>query len=302
MADSIFEADELEAEALAPDATEEQVEEAAQTPARDEHGRFAPKEPKADEDPGDDPDAPPADDGKSKTVPQGALHAERERRKSVETELAAAREQLGKIAEMRKRVAESKPPELPAQDDPAAMDYLRQRVAEIDQRQVAQDSERQQQQLDQYEVQHLTAVMAQAEAAYRQEKPDYDDAIGYVIEARARELSLYGMDPVSIQRAIADEIADIARTAVNQGKNPADIGYQIAQARGYRPAQQQQQQGGAAAQVEAIKRAQQAGKTLGGGGGSRAGTLNATSIAALSDDEFDALYATPEGRALIDNL
>lgn len=297
---SIFEADELEADALTPEATEEQVEEAAQAPARDDRGRFAPK---AEEEPGHDPDAP-EDDAKAKTVPQGALHAERERRKGVEAELATAREQLAQIAELRRKAAERQPAALPAADDPAALDHLRNRIAEIDQRQTQADTQRTQEQLDHYEVQQLASVMAQSEAAFRQETPDYDDAINYVIEARARELQLYGMDPVSIQQAISGEITEIARTAIQQGKNPADIGYQIAQARGYRPAQVQQQQGGgaAAAQVAAIAKAQQAGKTLGSGGGSSAATLNANSIAALSDDEFEALYATPEGRALIDAL
>lgn len=279
----------------------------ADTIQRDEQGRFAPKD-----------DAPPADDEppvdekpkREGTVPQGALHAEREKRKSAEADLASAREQLAAIAELRRQVAERQPAPIPAIDDPAALEHLRQRIEQQDQTLNRFTQERDTQAINDAEMVQLRDVMATSEAEFRAAKPDYDSAINHVVQARAQELSLYGFSPVEIQQAIAEEAADIARTAIAQGRNPAELGYQVALSRGYRPEQApaadltatQTTGGNAVAQIEAIARGQAASKSVGSSGGVRTQQLNAEAIASMSPDEFDALYSTPEGRKLIDNL
>jgi hypothetical protein len=306
MADSIFEEDELQADALTEDEApdEEQVEERP----RDEHGRFI----KADDDePGSVSEDASAEEEKphDKTVPQGALHAERERRKSVEAELKAAREQLEAIANMRKQVAERKPEALPAADDPAAVEHLRNRLAELDQRQTQVTQRMDTADLNQRETQELGTLMQSSEAQFRVETPDYDDGIAHLVAARAAELAEYNVPAAQAQQIIAEEAVEIVRTAVQLGRNPAELAYAIAKSRGYRPTQAEQQQnggaqpnGGAAATVEAIAKAQAASKSLGNGGGSSAHQLNAEAIGAMDDDEFERLYATPEGRALINSL
>src|SRR5689334_8054584 len=96
---------------------------------RDEQGRFKAKEPTEEE----------KEKGGS-TVPQGALHSEREKRKAsdaraqaAEAELTALKEQLGAIQKMREQVASRKPEELPAADDSAAVEQLRKRLADVEQ-------------------------------------------------------------------------------------------------------------------------------------------------------------------------
>lgn len=306
MADSIFEEDELQADALTEEEApkeEPQVEEKTQEgPERDEHGRFKAKEPEEGEEAPEEGDKP-----RDNTVPQGALHAERERRKSVEAELKAAREQLEAIATMRKQVADRKPEALPAADDPAAVEHLRNRLAELDQRQTQVTQRMDTADLNQRETQELGTLMQSSEAQFRAETPDYDEGIAHLVAARASELAEYNVPAAQAQQIIAEEAVEIVRTAVQLGRNPAELAYAIAKSRGYRPAQTDQQQnppanGGAAATVEAIARAQAASKSLGNGGGSGAHQLNAEAIGAMDDDEFARLYATPEGRALIDGL
>lgn len=304
MADSIFEDDELQAEALAPDADAPPVENA---PERDEHGRFKPKEQPAEEPPAQEAPAEEGDEAKrgDGTVPQGALHAERERRKSVETELKAAKEQLEALAKMREQIASRRPEPLPEADDPAAMEHLRARLAQTEETVTRYGQDRDMQATQAREVAELGNVIANAEAAYRQQQPDYDEAINHVVNARAKELSLYGLPPAQIQQEIVDEALDIVRSAVAQGRDPAELGYQIALSRGYRPAQAGEAapaQSGAAATLEAIAKAQGASKSLGSGGGSTPQQLNDAALAAMSDDEFSALYSTPEGRKMIDAL
>jgi hypothetical protein len=316
--DSIFSEDELKAQEAAPDAEIEQhepAEQGGQDRPRGPDGKFLPKE---------DPDASGDEEGKEKggTVPQQALHAEREKRKAAEDrerskddELAKVREQLDAIAKMREQVAARKPADLPAADDPAALEHLRTRLNEVEQGQTRMSQHMDDTALAQREVQELGNVMVQSEARYRQEKPDYDDAINHVIHMRANELALYGLAPAQIQQTIAEEATEIIRSAVQQGRDPAELGYQIALSRGYqialsrgyRPAEgdgktEAKPNGGAQATIDAIARAKASGKSLGAGGGGSPKTLTAEALAALSDDEFEAIYSTPEGKAMIDAL
>ncbi len=309
--DSIFEDDELQAEQTG--AEQELVEapdgKPQDGPVRDpETGRFLPKD--GEEQPLD-PNVNDEGGDAGGTVPQGALHAEREKRKAVQKELEAARQQLDAIAKMREQVASRKPADLPAADDPDGVEHLRTRLAEIDQRQTRFEQGMDAAALDQRETQHLASVTATSEAAYRAEHPDYDDAINHVVQARARELHLYGVPVADIQRIIVDEATEIARTAVTRGMDPAELGYKIAVERGYRPSQgggngapagQTNGSGTAAAKLDAIARAQGANKSLGAGGGGSGAALTAEAIAQMDGDEFEALYSTPEGRALIDGL
>src|SRR5205085_12203479 len=120
MSDGIFTEEELKAEA-ATEVIEPVAEETAEQKEqreRDEQGRFKAKEPVEGE-----VGAEVVEEGKDKgnTVPQQALHAEREKRKGVEAELASRREQLGAIQKMREQVASRKPEDLPAADDAAAL-------------------------------------------------------------------------------------------------------------------------------------------------------------------------------------
>lgn len=314
--DGIFTDEELKATEATPDTEltpHEPAEQGGEGRARGPDGKFLPKE-----------ETPPAEvvveaeaepkkgDG---TVPQGALHAEREKRKGsderaskAEAELAKVRGQLDAIAKLREEVAGRKPEELPAADDPAAIEHLRARLAENEQRVNRFEQNADNEALANHEIQQLGSFMAESEAQYRETRPDYDKAIEHVILMRANELALYGLSRPQIQQTISEEATEIVRAAVQQGKDPAELGYQIALSRGYRPAEGAAEPakpnggGGAQATIDAIARAKGANKSLGGGGGSAPKNLTAEAVAAMSGEEFEALYSTPEGKALIDAL
>lgn len=304
----IFTDDELKAEGTGPETelveTDEQKAE-RQERERDEQGRFKAKEP------AEEVVVPPeGEEGKDKggTVPQQALHAEREKRKALEAEIGPLREQLSAIAKLREQVASRKPEDLPAADDPAALEHLRTRLAETEQQVTRVTQHMDDAALGQQELQQLGGYMQQSEARIRQEKPDYDAAIDHIVKARASELELYGLTPVRIQQTISEEAVEIIRTAVQQNRDPAELTYQLAQARGYRPAQGQEQPAaqqkptGAAAMLDAIEKARNANKSLGTGGGAAVKTLTAEAVATLSAEEFEQIYSTPEGKAMIDAL
>jgi hypothetical protein len=305
MADGIFTDDELKAEQTTV-LTEPDVEETDEQKAereRDEQGRFKAKEPEAEAPP---PEAEP-DKEKGGTVPQQALHAEREKRKTAEAELTSLREQLGAIQKMREEVASRKPAELPAatDGDPAGLEHLRAELektrGEVTRVTQTMDNES----LNQRELQQLGGFMHQSETAFREKQPDYDAAIEHVVNARARELSLYGLTLPQIQQTIAEEATDIVRSAVAQGRDPAELGYEIARSRGYVPKQAEAAKpngSGATAVLDAIAAARAQGKSLGSGGGTAPKTLTIEAVNSLSPEEFDAIYSTPEGKRMIDGL
>jgi hypothetical protein len=312
MTDGIFTEDELKAEQTgaaeelkAPEETQEQKDQRE----RDEQGRFKAKEPETEavaEEAGDKE--------KGGTVPQQALHAEREKRKASEdrerakdAELAAAKEQLAALAKMREQISSRKATELPAADDPAQVEHLRTRLAELEQGQTRISQHIDTQAVNQAEMQQLGSVMHQSETKFREQKPDYDAAIDHVVKARAQELSLYGLTPPQIQQTIAEEATEIVRSAISQNRDPAELGYQIALSRGYRPAETVATNGGAQPSkaqqtIDAIAKAQAQSKSLGGAGGGKVQTLNAEAVLAMSPEEFDRVYSTPEGKAMIDSL
>lgn len=300
MTDSIFTDDELKADLAGADEapTPEQIETEEQR-ARDEQGRFAAK-------PAEEaPEGEAAEEGERHepgTVPKGALHAEREKRKGIEAELKTAREQLAAIAEMRRQIAERAPEPLPDANDPAAVEHLRTRLAETEQSQNRITQRLDMDAADRAEMQQIGAVITASETQFRQTKPDYDDAINHVVEARARELQMYGLTPAQIQETVTSEALDIVRSAVQQGRDPAEMAYAIAQSRGYRPGNAAPAPGGAAATLAAIEQARGSNRSLGGAAGATPQQINAESIAAMSGDEFEQLYSTPEGRRMIDNL
>lgn len=297
MAD-IFTDEELKAletaEQQAQDGAETQEQTEAEERARDEQGRFVAKEAT---------DETETEGKKGDTVPQGALHAERERRKTAEAELKRANEQLQALATLREQVKARAPAavEKPAGDD-TGIEHLTRRLTEVETRTTDVSKTLDLQRIEAAEHEHLAAVAAQSDANYRAIKPDYDDAIKYLVEARARELALYGYDPVQVRNALGNETVEIVRSAVALGKDPAEMAYTIAQSRGYRA---QEGSGEGKRTVEAVANAREQGRSLGQAAGSTpsAGKINAESLAAMTDDEFAAMYyGSEEARKLIDSI
>jgi hypothetical protein len=298
MAD-IFTDEELKAaEQTTVEPVETPAEEQSQEgqPRDPETGKFLPKDPA----PEGEPEAEPRGENK---VPQGALHAERERRKTAETELKKAQEQLQALAALREQVKARQPdPVQPPETDDTGLKHLTERLNQVEQTAHKATQTLDMQRIEEAENQQIAAVVAQSEAAYRTQKPDYDDAIRHVVNARAHELELYGLSPVEIRTALGNEVADIARSAIAQGRDPAELGYQIALSRGYRPGSGEAQPGQGQRTVDAVAAARSQSRSLGQAAGSTPTQLTAEAILAMPSEEFEALYMTPEGRKLIDSI
>jgi len=297
--------DQMRAEDAAPDDTPAPAPQADTTIA-------------ADDAPADDPDAP-AGQKPNRMVPLGALHEERERRKALEATVAEER-RARQVLEERTNIILQRlgPQQQPAQDqtpqipdlntDPVghitgSIEQVRQQLANLQNQ--GQLTQQQQQQAAQIQMLQQHAMVR--EHAFRADNPDYDQAVTFLRKQRDNELEAQGWtDPVQRQALITQEALGMAAMAMQNGRDPAALVYQVAKGRGYTlptpngngagNGTQQQTPGDRLAQVAA---GQQQARGLSGARGSGPAPMTAQRLLEMPDSEFSKMMETEEGRALL---
>lgn len=222
-----------------------------------------------------------------KFVPHAALHEERLKRQALEKELADLR--AG-----RQQPEPEKPGEIDPETDPiAALKQIR---------------DYQQQQRQQGEIERQNNAFAERvqthEADFAAATPDYGDAISHLREDRAKEImniaKTLGQTITQQQLAaqLRHEVLATADIAFKAGKNPGEVFYKLAKARGYQlkapepapvkadpePAKQ------AAETIDRITRGQRAAKVGGGDPPSSGGEITLESLAKLEGAAFDSAF------------
>jgi hypothetical protein len=233
-----------------------------------------------------------AADGQAKVekmVSLSALHEERGRRKSTESEKRALETQL---AELRGKFSIIErlnvPPELPAatveNDLFGVVRNTTETVAEIQRRLRADDEARR---ADSERGQLVTAYRMDA-AAFEAKNPDFKAAYNHLLSSRAAELQAMGYDdPMQLHQALTNDEMSIARMALGSRKSAAEVIYHLAQQRGYRKAALGTGRG--ADKIETINRGQQASKSLANTGGSAGdGDITGEMLLKMPMDEFEA--------------
>lgn len=223
-----------------------------------------------------------------RVVPLAALHEERTRRKELAAQLAAAearqRELEARVEARLAALAKANEPQPPSfEENPAlalkhGLDTVTQTLQE---QQEARRQELAQRQQVEY-VQRAAVTVQQYEAQVAAEKPDYQKAVDYMRDLRAREFEVMGMDPDSARVQAAREMVEGALQNAARGINPAQLVYKMAELRGYKPAGQQPS---VTERFDTQARGTAAAKSLGGGGAVR-GQLSAQQLLSLSDEEF----------------
>lgn len=292
------------------DTTEPEPETEKPGQVRDEQGRFTKPEQAAevaDEPPDEEQDEePPADaePGKSKTVPHGQFHRERELRKQAQTERDMLAQNYQKLADRLQQLMETTPapaaqeqqaaPVMPAEDDPLGrINWL---VDTITKDREEQQKTRQLTQAQEEQRQFANGITA-LENEFRKTNPDYDQALQFVAKARDEELQL--MYPMATQQErnqyILGEWNNIMHYAAAAGVNPVERVYQLAQARGYsKPApQQQEQQQPAVPDLAKREETRKASLSLGKSGGAVTNTdrVSPEQLLEMTDAEFAAYKA-----------
>lgn len=287
--------------------------------------------PEAPQEGAETPEAPegaeeqPAADKRPQMVPHAALHEERKRRQEVERQAADDRRRfearVEKLLELVPQPNTQQPETPPApaipdvQADPVGhiVGTLQQLGASQEQirQAVAQQQQQQQQQQMVVAVQQRAAAM---EADYKAEHPEYDNAMTYLRQFRARQLQAAGWsDPAQIAQQISAEAFQIAASALQQGGNPAERLHRLAEASGWAaPAPQPmpseindalRQTPSApdpAARLRTVQQGQEHARTLGNVRGNGPSPMTAAKLLDMDDDAFlEAMKKSKDARKLM---
>lgn len=71
---------------------------------------------------------------------------------------------------------------------------------------------------------------------FKRDHDDYDEAFNHLVKTRRQELTNGGVsDPTKQDETLNAEAWDISHKALNEGKNPADVAYEMSRELGYKP-------------------------------------------------------------------
>jgi len=238
---------------------------------------------------------------------QKALRAARESERRVTEQLNGVTALINSLRTQRQQPQEQQreEPKLPTiEEDPIGhfTGQLAQMQRTIDELRTG-NTQTQQQFEQSQQQQAFVNTVAQSEVAIRATTPDYDAACQHLEAGRVAELEAiygddnpqaiamaqhYGLPSVAHLRAaiLNQDRITVAQQAIMLGQSPAQLYYNLAKQRGYKPAAPGgQQKTPAQQQLDATRRGQKAAKSIGGGTGG--GPDNGLSIADLTE-----LYAS----------
>jgi len=135
------------------------------------------------------------------------------------------------------------------------------------------------------------------EREFAKGQPEYHDAYRYATEARDKELQALGYsDPTVRSGIVRSNTAEIINNAMQQGRNPAELVWEYARARGFAP-KSTRAAGDAEAPAKIAAGLQAAGGKLNKGGASGEGEMNAKDLAGINDpEEFEKAWKRVFGK------
>lgn len=236
-------------------------------------------------------------------VPLGALHEERNQRKALQQEIEQMRGQFGEVHQLKSELEQWRQQkhqqEQQLNDEEAynadPIGYLRNQNQRLQDQlngfsQSQQEAYAQQQQAvkQQQMLQNVVTTVRGHEDEYRQQVPDYDDAFNFLQNKRMNDYDTLGVtDPGTKQQNFYQEVLSVSVQALQNGMNPAEVMYKLANQWGFSGTKAGQQK------IESAKRGQKAATTLSQGGGSgntAKSKISLTDIDNMSDEEFDKYW------------
>ena len=180
------------------------------------------------------PEAPQAQETATeetdRRVPLKALQEERQKRAEAERKAAEVERRIAELSARLEQIApkqpEAPPPPDPETDPIGALKYQNEQLRELRTREEQQRYE-----------QELNAVAYRAATEFAAQAPDYRDAYKYAIESRALELSVLGVPQDQIPNIMRREELTLIDNARRNGRNPAQVIYEFAKARGFQAPQ-----------------------------------------------------------------
>lgn len=269
---------------------------------------------------------PPADGtpGQQKTVPHAALHAEREEHKKTSAQLKDREAQLAVLERRTNLILErlmqtqqqpqgQPQPQAPAEEpipdlNTDAVGFI---VGTLKKQSAELEAIKKGEQTRQVQGQQMTAdqqIMGRAAALENQfvaETPDYWEASNFMKQSRHAEYTRMGVsDPMQREAMIAQDARNIAILALQQGRNPAQVVYEMAGDRGYKKAAAPAPAAAAPAadatqQLQRIAEGQTQNQSLTQVRGTAPKGMTAARLYELSEAEFAKALEDPRNLALL---
>jgi hypothetical protein len=222
---------------------------------------------------------------------EGQAARERSRRRAAErraTELESRLERLetqtrgGDADELLELIASLREDE----DDPVGdIAGIKKALKTFRARQLAEHEETQAQTVVQRQVEALRTSMADAEADFATDHPDYHEAAAFYRKARVEELEDAGYTGRNLDRKLADDLFGVVRMALEGGQDPAERVYALAKRRGFKTGA-----GAMEKKLSAIQRASESGVRP-QGKGAAPGVLSWDDVAKLDGAARDKAWA-----------
>jgi hypothetical protein len=236
--------------------------------------------------------APERESRESRFVPLQALQEERAEKKQLREELRQYREWQAQLAQ---RLQQMPAPQAPQTPDPQTrpLDYInhvlgnmQSTTAELQRWRAQQEAAARQQAA----VQQTLDWADEQGRDYAQTQPEYPEAYSFAEEARDKELKALGYGPVQRAAIVKSNRLEIINNAMQQGRNPAELVWDFARARGFLP-KGGRKSGNAESQAKIAAGLQAAGGKLNQGGATGEGELQAKDLANISDpEEFEKAW------------
>jgi hypothetical protein len=240
--------------------------------------------------------AEPTEPVDQKQVPLAALQEAR-------AEIKDLKGKMGNVDELKRQVLEIKatqdkvatPPPATTPDfgdDPFGNVDHRMADVEAQNAKLLQDNAARDQRDAQQVAQHnIVNQITAAEVEFVKGAPDYQEAVNYLSAFRSNELKLFGVtDPAIIRQNIAQDAFQVAAGALQQGRDPAELIYKLAQQYGYKTGEKPADTVDSASDVTNtladVSKGEAVSKTL-SKGGDTGGKVTAEGLLSLEGDAFD---------------
>jgi len=224
---------------------------------------------------------------------QAALREERREKAELKRQLEEFNSRVQSFESLKKELEEQRAKaRLEAEQAKLAEDpvsYFKEKLEAVQSKvEQAETQTVEQRQAAEREAQFMTAVSSQV-AAFKQSTPDYDAAFQYAHDRRIRELEILGVPEAYREQQFIQESFALANQAMQQGRNPGELVYEIAKHWGYK-AQAAPEANNKT--IERIAEGQKASQTLAGG---KTATVSVKDIEQMDDAEFDKYWRELEG-------
>lgn len=140
---------------------------------------------------------------------------------------------------------------------------------------------------------NFTSAAQEAGQQFIDRTPDFHQAYDYIRNVRMQDMRDMGMTDSQAKEALLREEIGVSVQAMNNGQNPAEFIYRIAQRYGYRPQVMPQQVQTPAARMDALQRGQQAAPPN-IQAASPAADLSVAALGSMGGDQLDRLVESDD--------